>query len=102
MRPPVKDTYMEETFRHLVVKLAAPSQDLRKDRAVAISTPDPAPECKANRACRKDTLTHARMAPIPMHSSIHVKGSNSYATHVEYSPSGAADDGSLPDFNRRG
>jgi hypothetical protein len=117
IRPPVKDTHMGETFRHPVVEVAAPPQDLkradeplltpRKDRAVAtgavaIPTPDPTPERQANRANRTGASTHARIAPIAKRPSIHVKGPDSYATHVEYPLSGAADAGSSPDLTKGG
>jgi len=89
---------MGETFRHPVVELAAPPWDLkridepllvlRKGRAVAtgtaaIPTPDPTPECWANRANRKDTSTYAEIAN-PSKSLIYLnptlKGPGSYAT----------------------
>ena len=67
---------------------------------MAIPMPDPTPERKANRANRKDASIHATMAPIAKHSSIHVKG-QVHMRHMSNILSGAADDGSIPDFNRR-
>ena len=105
---------MGETFRHPVVELAAPPQDLkradellplpRKDSAVATGTsailaPEPTPERKANRGNRKDASSHVGIT-IAKRLYTRVKGPGSDATHVEYLLSGSADAGSSPNLTR--